>query len=374
MNAGDSRAPQMTSKERLIAAMSGDPYDHPPFAPFLAYFWEAQPEPVRSRGRRAFLREIGADMLWRGAPSAIDHQTPGLEVNVSRRNGWTKVVYETPVGSLSEEYAESVEGNTRYLTRHAVTDPDHYKILAWIEEHTRLIVDPSRAREHLAADGSEGVSLGIPIHTRHPGLLKTAFQQLVEHWVGTEQLTYDLFDRPEIVDAVLKPMCERNREAVELSSELDEYDYFLTFEDSSTQNYSPEMYSTYIAPEIGDWQAILSRTGKRYVQHACGHLSGILDAISSQGIWGVESLSPPQTGDVSLREVRDRCGGSFGVVGGMEPVKMIDLTEEELPAYVESVLAENGGGRLVLANADSLPPQITVGKLRTIADHVRRLQ
>ena len=84
--------------------------------------------------------------------------------------------------------------------------------------------------------------MGYPIHIRHGSLVKSAFQQLVEHWVGTEELVYTAYDNPELIDLVLEPMKARNREAVEISAAVAEYDYFITWEDSSTQNYSPQMY------------------------------------------------------------------------------------------------------------------------------------
>ena len=56
----------MTSHERLLAALRGQETDRMPWSPFLAYWWEDQPQAVQDRGQIWFLKEIGADALLRG--------------------------------------------------------------------------------------------------------------------------------------------------------------------------------------------------------------------------------------------------------------------------------------------------------------------
>ena len=362
----------MNSTERLVSAMRGEPVDRPPFSPFLAYFWEAQPAAVRNAGQLAFLKSVGADPLWRCSPGIVRHEIPGLVIRDSRRGDETLVAYETPVGTLTERYRCSPQGNTRYLVQYALRSRSDYEVLAWMEEHTRITTDASGMRAHFAGNGAEGLSLGNPLHSRAGGLVKSAFQQLVEHWVGTEQLAYTLHDDPDLIDLVLEPMLAANRTAVSLSATVEEYDYFLTFEDSSTQNYSPAMYERYIAPEITEWGRILGRAGKQYVQHACGHVRAILPAMKVQGIWGVESLTPPETGNVSIRDAREVVGPEFGIIGGIDPVQLRLLPTDALLDYVDRVLDENAGGVFILANADSCPPDVAPEKFRVISDHLRR--
>jgi hypothetical protein len=362
----------MSSRERLETVLRGGQPDHLPFAPFLAYFWEAQPRAVRERGQLAFLQDIGADPLWRCSPSVVSWTCSGLEIREVRRGHELLVSYETPVGTLHERLKTSEHGDSEYLVDHMIHDVEDYKTLRWIEEHTVLHVDEARARAHLSANGREGVSLACPIHERSGRLRKTAFQCLIEHYVGTEQLVYDLYDDPAVVEETLEVMTARNLEAVRLSGASDVYQWFLTFEDSSTQNYSPTMYADYIAPEIRAWAEALAATEKQYVQHACGHLRDLLGSIQTQGIWGIESLSPPTTGNIAAADVRATLGPDFGIIGAIEPVTLESMPIEELEPYLDSVLAGAAGGRFVLANADSCPPGVTPDKLRFVADWARR--
>jgi hypothetical protein len=64
--------PDMTSRERLLASLRGDPVDRVAWSPFLAYWWEHQPQAIQARGQVWFFREIGADALLRGFVTAFN--------------------------------------------------------------------------------------------------------------------------------------------------------------------------------------------------------------------------------------------------------------------------------------------------------------
>jgi len=177
-------------------------------------------------------------------------------------------------------------------------------------------------------------------------------------------------DYPVVVEELYQVMVENDLKAVRLAIEAD-YDYFLTWEDSGTQNYSPTQYARFIASEIGQWCDILAQSGKRYIQHACGNVKALVGRMRDHGTYGVESLPTPPTGDVSIAEARQMVGDGFAIIGGIEPTHFLNLSEQELGTYVEKVIAEGQGGPFVLANSDSCPPGVTVEKFRIAADVAR---
>ncbi len=90
---------------------------------------------------------------------------------------------------------------------------------------------------------------------------KSAFQMLtVEHYVGTEALAYALADMPDAVEMLWEAMVSKDIEAARLAMDTGFYTYYLTWEDSSTQNYSPRQYDRYIAPEINHGARCSRRT------------------------------------------------------------------------------------------------------------------
>jgi uroporphyrinogen-III decarboxylase len=355
---------EMTSRERIVNALAGREVDRLPFSPFLAYVWQHYPKEITERGERAFLRDVGADPLWRGAPCPVKSSVPGVEVRTFWEDGRHVAVTTTPAGSVRHGSQPSPAGSTFFCVEHPLKKEEDYKVFLWMEEHMKLEpADPAPMREHLAR---EGLAAGMPFPRG-----KTAFQCMVEGHVGTEELVYALCDYPDTVETLWRTMVENDLKAARMAAES-EYEYFLTWEDSSTQNYSPAMYDKYIGSEIGQFCAILRAHGKRYIQHACGHVRHLLPSMKANGVCAVESLTSPPTGNLSLREARALAGKELGIVGGIEPTAFLNLSMGELETYVEQMIADGAGGPFVLANADSCPPGVTVEKFKLVGQIVRR--
>lgn len=357
----------MNAKERLIAALHGKPVDHVPFSPFLAYVWESFPPAIQSAGPLAFHHAIGADPLWRGAPCAVKAIQPaGIERKNVEEGDRVVTHVTTPVGGFRFAYAKSEHGNTSFLVEHPMKREEDFKVRMWMEEHTRYEFDPEPVTRHFQGDGREGLSLGQLVPR-----CKSAYQDLVEFHVGTEELVYAQADYPDTVRSLWEIMVRNDLKAVKLSLESD-YDHFITWEDSSTQNYSPAQYDAFIGSEIGQWCRLLAAAGKHYVQHACGHVAALAQRMRDHGVFAIESISPPPTGNLTIKDARALVGGSMGIIGGIEPTQFLKLPLSALGPYTESVIADAQGGPFVLANSDSCPPGVTLEKFRRVADVARR--
>lgn len=362
-------AEQMTSAQRIAAALKGQPVDRVPWSPFLAYVWEHFPKEVQDLGQVEFLRRVGADPLWRGSPCPVQAlPSPQTTWATHDENGTSVTVVETPVGSLRWGARQSPQGNTTFLVEHPLKTKEDYKVQMWIEEHTKIVYDEQPAAEHARSiQNAGGLSLGMLIPRA-----KSAYQSLVEHHVGTEELVYALCDFPDTVEALLAVMVARDLEAVRLAAGCGLYEYYLTWEDSGTQNYSPDQYARYIGSEIGQWCRLLAGAGKKYVQHACGHVKALVPLMRSHGTAVIESVCQAPTGNVTMAQVRQMGGASFGIIGGIEPTEFLRRTPEQLAPYVEEVIVEASGGPFVLANGDSCPPGVTMEKFKLVGDVVRR--
>ncbi len=357
----------MNSKERLMAALQGRPVDHVPFAPFLAYVWESFPPEIQKAGQLAFHHAIGADPLWRGAPCAVKAIQPEGIVRKTVDEGDRMVTYvTTPVGGFRFAYAKSERGNTHFLVEHPMKCEEDFKVRMWMEEHTWYEPNPEPVAKHFQGDGREGLSLGTLV-TR----CKSAYQDLVEFHVGTEELVYAQADYPDTVRSLWELMVQNDLKAVKLSLESP-YEYFISWEDSCTQNYSPAQYDEFIGSEIGQWCRLLSAAGKHYVQHACGHVAALTERMRDHGVFAIESISPPPTGNLTIRDARSMVGNTMGIIGGIEPTQFLRLPIEKLGAYVESVIDDAKGGPFVLANSDSCPPGVTVEKFKLVAEVAKR--
>ncbi len=357
---------ELTAKERILNAITGKEVDRMPWCPFLAYYWEHLPKEITDKGQFAYLQEIGADPLLRGFYSITSPEYNGCTVSEKRDGRKQFVTYSTPVGELHVTYTSSEQGNTSFVTEHPVKCEEDFKILQYLFEHMSLTEHIHEFEESYAAAGEDG--LHLPVISV---IGKTAFQSLVEFWCGTENLIYALCDYPETVEECLAVMREKNGESAEIAVKTSA-EGFIFWEDSSTTNISPDMFRKYTKPEIDAWGDLVHRSGKLLVHHACGHVHDLIDLISEEKVDALESLSPPPTGNISLFEARERLNDRIAIIGGIEPVFLLDSTMKELESHVEGILREMKGKRYVLANSDSCPPFVEEEKFRMISRMVRR--
>ncbi len=356
---------EMTPRQRVLAALAGEPVDRLPWCPFLAYVWGTFPENVQKMSMLEFHNAVGADPLWRGGHCPVSECPPGeLDIQeVVDETGKTRV-YTTPVGTLTERYHASRIGNTQFIVDHVLKCEEDYKVLCWIEESTTFVYNAQATADYIA--NTEGVTMAMLVPR-----CKTAFQRLIEEYAGTAEVVYALADFPDTVETLWRQMVANDLTAARLAAQAD-FQHWLTWEDSSTTNYSPTMYERYIASEISQWCDILAdHGGKKYHQHACGLLKGILPAMVAQGVGGVESLSPPPTGDITLAEARKVVGKDVCITGGIEPTEFLNLSLAQLGPYVEQVIADGSAGAFVLANSDSCPPGVTFEKFKLVGDVAR---
>ncbi len=370
----------MTTHERLRAAIRGEEIDRVPWSPNLAYWWEEQPQKIQEQGQFRFLREIGADPLLRGFSLpftcsdmyGIDayqeqfiHPIPGCEIRREEHGDERLTEYATPVGTLRMVSRYSPAGNTRFVVEHPVKRREDYKILSYIME--RIIIEPAYAPVQQAIDAVGEDGLYVPVISP---FLKTSFQSLVEHFVGTQQLVYDLMDYPEEVETLLDVMTERAMCAVRIAVESPA-EAFITWEDSSTTNVSPKLFKQYIAPELNRWGQAVHDAGKLLLHHACGHVRKLLPIMAEEEVDVIESLSPPPTGNVEIWEAQDVLSPKVGIIGGIEPTKFLNLDMKAFQDYVETLLEKVNHRHYILGNSDSCPPGVSREKFRLVTEIVR---
>lgn len=365
----------MTSRERILHALLGEKTDRIPFSPFLAYWWESQKDALTDRGELEFLESIGADPLFRGHYPMYGKE--GEDIVLCKRiiedceistevNGSTKVtIYHTSKGDLKLGYQYVESGNTWFLVNHPVKEEEDFLILKHIMDSTHLEADYEKFEREVEKLGDRGLLLPIICPE-----MKSSFQALLETWVGTENMVYSIMDYPEVVQETLASMYRVSREAAEIAANSSS-PVFLSWEDTSTTNISPQYYRDYILPEINMWCDILHKKGKKYVQHACGRLKALLPDMASSKIDVLESVSPSPTGDVDLKEVNRIFPEHISIVGGIEPVSLLNAPKEEVLEKAQELLEIMKHRGYILANSDSCPPGVSIEKFKALARLVK---
>ena len=362
----DKNISAMTSRERLLAALRCQKVDHTPWSPFLAYWWEHQAVDIQAGGQIEFLRSIGADALLRGFLKPFC-ETPPVELTLREysANGLRWTEHHTPLGCLRTGTRYSAEGNTTFVVDHPVKTAADYRVLRWLAANTRLEADFAPVQAQIEAVGEDG--LCVPLL---PSFGKSAFQTLLEHYVGTEQLVYHLQDIPEEVEETLLVMQAQNQRAAEICADSPA-EAFISWEDSSTTNVSPALFSRYIASELNQWGGVLHQAGKLLIHHACGHLKALLPIMAQEAVDAVESISPPPTGNIEFWQAQAVLRQDQCVIGGIEPLHFLTLKDHAFDAYVLELLQNTRPRGFILANSDSCPPGVRVERFVRVGELLR---
>ncbi len=112
-----------------------------------------------------------------------------------------------------------------------------------------------------------------------------------------------------------------------------------------------EFVTRYDTPMV---QAIQRHGGYARI-HSHGRLRLILDDIASTGCDGLDPLEPPPQGDMTLREIRQRCGEQMVLFGNLEASDLENLLEQQFREKVRAALADGPGGRGFVLMPSSCP-------------------
>jgi hypothetical protein len=315
---------------------------------------------MEAMGEIAFIRAIGGDPLARGNRTMFKVRYGKTKITESVTGKQKQVLYETPMGELKATYDYSDAAKTWFLTGHPVKVDTDFPILAYIAEDT--ILEPDF--EHLTVDQEKNPDvLYMPMICPQG---KTAFQSMLEFWVGTEEMCYLEADSPAALKTALDAMQWNSMEAARISASSPA-EAFISWEDTSTTNISPGWYERYILPEINAWCGILHASGKLYVQHACGHLRYLMPLMASSEIDAIDSLSEAPTGNISMVEFSNHMPDRIAIISGIEPTFFMNSNKEELEKHIDMICAHFRDKRFILANADSCPPSVSVEKFGIVS-------
>ena len=294
---------EMTRRERLVAATTGQMADK---LPFFHYWRHSQ---VGWAEREC--RNRGMGMNWtRPCFVEIMH---GVELSekrvVSQGRPVIRRTYSTPVGSLHlEEFREPGVGQWHvdrgwkdiapWHTVRLVKGQEDYKVLKYIVENTEYVADYFPIEQAMDWLGEEGVVMDSLPHS--------PMQMLMIDWVGSDEgrFFYHHADWPDMVEDVYRTISKSREPMYEIAAKSpapitlcgDNLDGFLV---------SPKLFEKYFMPEYEKEAEVLHEHGKLMAVHMDGRVGSLKDLITKTSVDFVEALHPPPMGDVSIGEELD---------------------------------------------------------------------
>jgi hypothetical protein len=337
--------PEMTRRERIMAASRGQRADR---LPFFHYWRHSQ---IGWAEREC--RNRGMGMCWvRPSYGEIVH---GLEIsdqyttlagrNVVRRT------YKTPVGTVTTaEFREPGTGQwhggrswkdiSPWTVERMIKGPEDYKVVQYMVEHTEYVADYFPVEQALDWLGDEGVVLDALPHG--------PMQTLMIDWIGSEEgrFFYHHVDYPDLVEELYQAIFKARAPMYEIVARSPAR-IVMHGDNVDGQLVTPKLFTRYFMPTYEQQAQALHPQGKLLAVHMDGRINNLKHLIAQTPIDIVEALHPPPMGDLPLGEALALWPNKAVWVGF--PGAIYELGPEETRQYTLDLLREAGSGeRLVI--------------------------
>ncbi len=351
---------EMSGRERLLTVLHGGIPDRLPFVPLVnEFFWSTLSVDWKVNDPVDCCRCIGSDIAERWVRSYVgyglhfddqsaDHGVPSDIRRIARVGDQTILQYETPLGTLTQRLRETSEGGkTWFREERLVKTIDDLRAYQYLWE----CMEPRPAyhftQHRMDTIGDDGI---IMLLTPCTPLL-----HLIMYDLGLARTSYFLADYPKAMERLMSTMADKALMATRVAAGSPA-EVGIVPENSGTLLVSPSQFARYCAPILAEMAHMFHENGKLLLLHACGHLHDLLPLIAGTGLDGVESLTPPPTGNVDLGYARQVLGPHKTIIGGLDPVWFAQATPQEVEIRVTEIAAEVAPGRhFMLMPSDSTP-------------------
>ena len=333
-------AVNQNARSRLEAALKGIPVTQPVYAVYDGF--------VTSRPQVDWPRLFALGLGQINHANVIRHEHPNLQIVETTRQvgGQTRrdVRWITDVGELHQWYLGD------WKQEHFIKTPGDYRIMRRAWEGVKITADDTAYRASEKEVGGNGVTLG---NIAGMGLGRTPLMVLQVDWVGLGQWSVDLADElpamMELLEFMNELKLEEFRQAVRTPVQQ-----IKLWENLSIQTLGPARYRRHLAPLYAKILVIVQAAGKRLQVHYDGQLRVIADQVAQLDFDGIDSLTPPPEGDMTVAEARQAwpdkmlwCHPSLG---------WFRERETTLRQLIKGMVRAAGPRRFCLMISEEIPP------------------
>ena len=274
-----------TNRKNITDVLEGR---KPEFIPFSIYGWSAMGDDpawqnVVKQGLCRVMRIPVINEILSSNVEKMHHE------EIVDGKPMQRITLRTPLGELNQVLIKNHEQEYYLKT------PDDYKIMKYIIENTKLELDSKLFDETEKMLGDTGFTLIYGI--------RSPMQTMIVDYAGLENFSYSLADGfPELfelADVLLEQLITYCKIAAKGPGR-----YFQLRENLTSDQWGPERFSKYHMPVYEKIIPILHSGGKKVYTHYDGKLSCLSKLISKTEIDGIDSLTAPPEGDMTLKEAR----------------------------------------------------------------------
>ena len=338
---------QMTSRERVLTSLAHRDPDHVPCWLGASPEWkELARVYLGLPDDESLLAHLGDDFR-RVFTSYIGPQRAHPTFNLSHPDA----TYRTPFGIERHGYGygmplnEPLKGAKSAAEVHAYPWPDP----EWMDA-SHIREDALKYDRQYAILGSEW----------------SPFWHDAIDLLGFDGLIYQMYDNPEIVDAVTQHTADYylgvSRRIFEASG--DAIDIFFIGNDFGAQAgpmLSPKFFRRFILPHLKRFVDLGHEFGKYVILHCDGSIRALLPDMIAIGLDGMQSVQPLCYG-MDLAGLKHDFGAQFTFMGGIDTQSLIEGTAEQARELTRKTLdiMMPGGGFIASPSHDYLLPETPV--------------
>ena len=379
----------MTGRQRIMAALEGQPVDRIPFVPLIGPYTLMDMaldlkeggsmgpfDPLRMLEANRFL---GTDPMIRHVPVITATQrTIHLEMlgkfasPVDARSGFEGgalvETISTPRGDLTGQWKFSDRaGVIPHLTKFVVNTYEEMKVFHYAVDHldtSPVAVNPDPFLVVEDAIGEDGIATS--------SFSNTPLMYLIEMSWGLENTYYLLNDHREEVEDILQKLhvsLKRHVEALAAGPAK----IIIQYENTSSTLLSPAVFRRYCLPFINEYADILKSAGKIYLMHMCGKLRSFTDDFAGGRFSGIVDIAPDPTGDLPLDMAAEKIKDKV-LIGGIDATTFINPNAESVETIITDLIRRIKPHRgIMLGSADVTPRGARIENFRIIRGLVNTL-
>lgn len=358
----------MNYRERIHAALRGQPVDHIPWAPRWELFLNAAradgrlPEKYEGWDIFDITRDLGMGIKANNAP-AFKIVIEGVETRVETDGSDTITHYDTPFGSIRSVFRitpELQEEGVRGLEmEYLIKGRDDYEPVYYLLEHTKVVETPDALEEYerrVGADGFSYIPAGpCPMH------------KIQREYTGYQQSYLELMDNLPQIERLIEMLQVQYDQIAHicadspcLATETDgNFDILL---------HPPAFFERWFTQPLKRFGEILHEKDKLFITHNDGQMRNLLAPVMNTGIDVAEAWSPyPQT-TVTTAQALQVWRGKVAIWGGLPtPVLCESFPEADFERYFDSFLREIApGDRIVIGTGDNFPTDSSFERVRLV--------
>lgn len=381
---------ELTSKDRILAAIAGREVDRPPICPsFLRWMrghagCTCETHQLKMHEKFGFdpfieygmylNHPISSDYVYRPDADGGYRDLPNVNVNIRVENHNNRTThirkFETPDGILTDRI-EWHRPNKGYGD-----GPNPVRAEPLVKT-----TDDVGALRHLYPQPRKGFTDDLRLFTELIGNRGVvAFNESSTAWAlealgdAEKQLIWGI-DNKDLIKAVLRTAQDQHlrnlKTVLESGHKLIEVSWF---QYSTTIGWSPAHLEEFFAPLIKESVKLVKSYDGIYRYQNDGAMAKTIPFLIESGVDIIGALQPPPTGDCVIGEIKDKYGDRVCLLGGLDPIYTFELgTPEIVNKATNEYLNQIGDGTgIIICTGEAFGPETPAECLHELVRTVRK--